>query len=73
MSSCNYFFENTRYLTTKMEYTENMWIETPHYPDSKKVWTYTRFSSSLFPVNTNINGFISVHPVIEIPKNKISY
>jgi len=69
MSSCNYFFENTRYSTTEMKYTDNMWVEIPYYPDSN----YTCLTSSLFPVNTNNNGFASVHPVIEIPKNKISY
>ena len=54
-------------------FSDNMWTETPRYSDSIGAWTYTSLTSSLFPVYTNLNGVASVHPVIEISKNKISY
>ena len=72
LDTCNYLMENTKYAKSSIG-SYGYWLESPHASHSSDVWNVVGGSRDVGSYYANDSSSRGARPVIEVPKNKISY
>lgn len=69
LSNCQFLFEETGYSSSA--YRTNLWLETP-FASYNSIWVIDSYGSRLNGQSPWVNNTVSIHPTIDVPKNKLS-
>ena len=72
LSDYNFLLENTRYSFENLV-ANGFWLETPKSSDDKSIWYVDSHSRYADSTNASIQNSGGPRPVIDVPKNKMSY
>ena len=72
LDSCNYLLENTGYTNSSMS-NYGYWLETPNYSSYYNAFSVHGSGRLINIITTDNENSIGARPVIEVPKNKMSY
>ena len=70
MSSCNYFFERTKYSTSSYA-TYGPWLESAY--SSTNAWYVSSYRRYVYYISTSNSSYYGARPAIEVLKSNVSY